>query len=726
MANFKGLRDISIPMSRFVCLTGHNNAGKSSLLQALVCFIEGKKLSSHYFYDPASEVVVTGTFEEIKDQDFEAIVDPEHRVRLRAGVVNHTVTFIRRYATDGTGRLRWIIKVPRDSRFSSEAVDEVLKGGRAGRTLADKLKAKFPELTDKFDVETKVADARALIQEFGDSLPPDQKTDREESVPTGIDASVRAFLPEVVYIPAVKDFSDDMKTKEGTSFGRLIGILLNAITPQLQNEEQAFRRLNEMLNIAIAEDGQPSDGRLEAIKLLESTVQQFVRENFPTVTISIQIPPPEIKTILSNARIFVDDGVKSDLEMKGDGLKRSIVFSLLRSYAKLRRHPEFSVGPGKGPRFLLLFEEPELYLHPAAQQVLFDALQVISQTDQVVVSTHSPLFFSAESTGTFVKLTKAPPSTNDHKPYSIAIPIDLSDVDQRFRFQIIGYETNNLAFFTSSVVLVEGICDYMVFPHLARTLNPDWCVRKLGISLCRVNGKSNIRHYRDFFDAFDVRVIVLADLDCLTDGFQHIGATEDCVRKRAGLLEQVDRVLCGYPQERSSSSTIKKIADSDEMKSRWEDLCQVYEKCLGQQATAAEVKQAGDKFFARQIAKNRRAVLEDAAHVKVQKLKHELLWMLRECDIYLLNRGTLETYFPTEISRQDKTAAALRFCERITTREQALGLCDQITVDPSGLRENELHWVFSRIFNDKSNSAADAALGTVSISMFTNIPTQEG
>ncbi|MCU0595604.1 MAG: ATP-binding protein, partial [Desulfobacterota bacterium] len=39
--NYKGLREIDIPLSRFVCLIGENNTGKSSVLQALSLFFSG-------------------------------------------------------------------------------------------------------------------------------------------------------------------------------------------------------------------------------------------------------------------------------------------------------------------------------------------------------------------------------------------------------------------------------------------------------------------------------------------------------------------------------------------------------------------------------------------------------------------------------------------------------------------------------------------------------------
>ncbi len=41
VSNYKGLRNTASPLSDFVCAIGENNSGKSSLLQALLLFING-------------------------------------------------------------------------------------------------------------------------------------------------------------------------------------------------------------------------------------------------------------------------------------------------------------------------------------------------------------------------------------------------------------------------------------------------------------------------------------------------------------------------------------------------------------------------------------------------------------------------------------------------------------------------------------------------------------
>ena len=531
--NFKGLFDLSTPLSRFVCLIGENNTGKSSLLQALLLFIDGRKLSKDVYFDPDQPITIAIKLEEINAADQALITNEEHRKRFSEILDSGSITFIRRYTTEGTSRLRWLGSVPSEGRFTQEFIKEFLKGKKPGKSFEEETKSTYPELADQVDSKTNQTRLSELLKQLVETIPDSQKELRELDLPSGIDNSIRPLLPEPIYIPAVKDLSDEIKTKDSTSFGRLLGILLNLIAPDLQKTEEAFGILNRKLNKSTDPSGEVIDNRLPAVKMIEDTVEKHVRENFPNVTLDIKIPPPEIKTVLSSARIWANDGVPGEIESKGDGLKRAVTFSILRTYVELRRSGGIdSSSSARSSSYLFLFEEPELYLHPIAQRILFDALGEIAKSHHVVVSTHSPLFFDPESTGTFIKLSKRTDLAIAPKPFSKALPIDLGVLDNKTRFQLVTFETNNAAFFCHTVVLVEGDSDYLVFPHVAKLMNPDWTAERKGLAFCRISGKGNIARYRDFFRAFDIRVAVISDLDCIIEGFEQLGANEVCKETR--------------------------------------------------------------------------------------------------------------------------------------------------------------------------------------------------
>lgn len=115
--NFKGLRDIGVPISRFVCLIGENNAGKSSVLQALLLFVEGRKLEPSMYFDPDLPISIAVVIEAISDSDLSLIPNAEHRDRFREILRDGKVTLVRRYEPSGSSRLRWIARVPIEVRF---------------------------------------------------------------------------------------------------------------------------------------------------------------------------------------------------------------------------------------------------------------------------------------------------------------------------------------------------------------------------------------------------------------------------------------------------------------------------------------------------------------------------------------------------------------------------------------------------------------------------------
>jgi putative ATP-dependent endonuclease of OLD family len=698
--NFKGLREISVPLSRFVCLIGENNAGKSSFLQALLLFVDGKKLESSLYFDPNLPVLISVRFENVSESDLDLIVNEEHRSRFREMLVGDAITLVRRYETGGTSRLRRIARVPLEERFKESSIDTLLKSKKPSSAFANEIASVYPEITAQLDSKTNQTTARALIDKLVRGVPDEQKEDFETDLPAGIDNTIRPILPEPIYISAVKDFADEIATKDSASFGKLLGILLNQIGPALEQAEQTFKVLRQNLNRIDQADGSVLDGRLDAVKNIEMVVQEYVRENFPKVELDIRIPPPEIKTVLSGAEIWVNDGVRGLIESKGDGLRRTVTFSILRAYVELRRLQKLpTTAPAGSSNYLFLFEEPELYLHPAAQGILFAALNEISKTNHVVVTTHSPLFFGPDATGTFIKLTKASDSAVAHKPFTKAHCVDLSGLDDKSRFQIISYETNNNAFFYNKVVLVEGDSELLVLPHFARMLNEDWTTERAGVGFCKLGGKGNISRYREFFKGFEVQVCIVGDLDCVLEGFEQLDPSVECLGIRERLFVSVDR----YAEAQNVDGIIrsKDIRDMQQSTTRqnlFKSLVEVITKHKDGKATAEEIRVAEEQFFSDRITSKRRQVLEQCDDPEILELKRDLLRRLRDQDVFILERGTIEKYYPDGVNGVDKPSKAIDVCARTTSREHVTRLCDNIVGGQPGDEGKEFAVIFSAIF----------------------------
>jgi len=83
------------------------NAGKSSLLQALLFFINGAKLTKAEFYNPGKDIVITARLNCVTERILAKLTE-EHRTKIAPFVKDESIVPARRYALDGTSKLRVI------------------------------------------------------------------------------------------------------------------------------------------------------------------------------------------------------------------------------------------------------------------------------------------------------------------------------------------------------------------------------------------------------------------------------------------------------------------------------------------------------------------------------------------------------------------------------------------------------------------------------------------
>lgn len=265
--NFRGLKNIDLTPSQMNCVIGENNAGKSSVLLALKLFLNGSKVNLNDYYDSSQPIIIEVTFNSITENDLLKIVDEEHRSRIRNLIYDNEIKFQRKYDPHLSSELLCYKKVPINEIYNENWYNENLKG-KAGSALKEFMKQIY-FLNDEqiSDIRTQ-ATAKEIIEQIANTLNGDDLHYVWGSLPTGINV-VSPLFPEPIYIPAVKDFSDETKTKETTSFGKLVKILFSQIEASKEfNEIQtAFETLNKMLNrqiITSEEHETIIDNRLES------------------------------------------------------------------------------------------------------------------------------------------------------------------------------------------------------------------------------------------------------------------------------------------------------------------------------------------------------------------------------------------------------------------------------------------------------------------------------
>ena len=673
--NFKSLRNQIFEPTRFSCLVGENNAGKSSVLQAVATALNRQaQLAASQYYDPHSPVEFEFCLADVDDRDLDRIA-VENRERIANLCVDRTLTFCARYVLGEKVSFTAKRLMPADPRYRPEAIEVTFEGCRGLAAIRSVFDNSFPEFADHLPDPgfTTQRDAKAFLYEQIARLPREKLVLDECPLPSGISASITALLPEPIYIPAVKNLSDELKTTQSTSFGRLLGLLLDDMAPDLGNISESLSALNAMFN-RVVEGETVIDRRHEKVRALESRVEAYLGENFPSAKVQLHIPPPELKTILNAAQIFIDDGSRDLVDSKGDGIKRSLTFALLQAFVHhMDEQAANAEQNGITPRPLLfLFEEPELYLHPKSQRVLFATLGRISQTHQVVVTTHSPLFFEPGVTASFVRVAKR---AADPKPEGVLYPVNFELSQQSAEtFRLARFEHADAAFFSQRIVLFEGESDDAYFRHVAKLLNPEWDFARRNIALVRVSGKGNFKKFRSFFESFGIEVKIVADLDALFDGYQHLGASPVSADIRSGVLQQLDlRVQALSIRAEPSASQVQRHVQHATWRARYETAKKALREVERTGQAAPEVIALIDGLFTWEQDISRLKVCNEdpqAAQALVP-----LLDSLRAQGICVLAKGAIEDYYPAGApGAGPKPDRALAACSLLQTTEAALAL----------------------------------------------------
>lgn len=400
--NFRACRDVSFPLEGYTPLVGQNNAGKSTILQAIEWVLKPKALPRTDFCDPQRPLEVAACIEGVTAEVLERIPEQKHRKAIEP------------YCREG--RL-WI---------------RVTATG-----------------TGKKDVQQQVWD---IEQYPGDGLP-----DHWRDYPTGLPQAVSALLPEPLVVQAMHDLGEDLgKAKAGTT---IKGLLDEIMGPLLATHAELNTALDTIRQVLSA-DG---DNRSEHLQQFDTDATDALTHFFPGLALDLDLQVVDVKEFFKAGDLHVTDKTTGDrrrFDQMGTGAQRAIQMALIRYLAGTRKDDD-----PRAARRLLLIDEPELYLHPQGIRRLRQALASLSGGGfQVIFSTHSPLMLSRDNAADTVIVGKsAEQGVTTQKPLRHAVEEALNNAESQSRTL---FELSNLAdiYFADRVVLCEGKTDRRLLP----------------------------------------------------------------------------------------------------------------------------------------------------------------------------------------------------------------------------------------------------------------------
>jgi len=209
--------------------------------------------------------------------------------------------------------------------------------------------------------------------------------DKEYKNEAGIDAPVKKLF-ETNFVWADTNPNDQASFGATTICGNLLKEIAKSFT-----ETEDYKGFSEKFHATFNTE---DSGLRKELKAIEEKTQDIFREQFGDARISFHFNELDINTFFKNTNIELDDGVNTSMEEKGSGMQRAVALALLQVYAEeLTKHPE--KDDARKP-FFLFIDEPEICLHPKAQEKLLDALLELSKTKQIFLTTHSPYFLATK------------------------------------------------------------------------------------------------------------------------------------------------------------------------------------------------------------------------------------------------------------------------------------------------------------------------------------------
>ena len=186
------------------------------------------------------------------------------------------------------------------------------------------------------------------------------------------------------------------------------------------------------------------------------------------------------------------------------GLYRNLIFEIFCSLAQYSKKNEHSILENT----LILFEEPELYLHPQKQKELFSNICILTKLgNQIYVSTHSNNFINLHMYKSICIVRKE--EKIGTKAFQFKGYLFSGDEIKNFNMNYWINPDRSEIFFAKKVILVEGQTDKIVLGYLSKRLG----IYKYDYSILECGSKSLIPQFIKLLNVFKIPYVAVYDRD---------------------------------------------------------------------------------------------------------------------------------------------------------------------------------------------------------------------
>lgn len=488
--NYKSIKDsgeIEID-NRIMAFIGQNNAGKSAILDAIQCvFPSVKKVvsKSDFHKGTHDNIEITVWFNGLTDDYIE------------------------------------------DKLFS----DAIFKLVDRARKLEDDNETKAENAWKKVEEtrEQKLAEAKELYQIADDSMCIKLVITNADKMGTKyyVDADsvkeikeieLKKILPILKVIPAIRDPKNESTAGANSYLKELISMLDDDMATSISiagNDTVSYRQLNDI----IAEES------AKRCKSISSSITEYYNEaigvNEFEVIVSSDVNISKGTTYYTKI-LDKSTNIESDILNCGTGYQSMIILSILEAYVKLAQ---------KRTEYILIIEEPEVYLHPSLQRKMIDTLLMISLNNQVVFSSHSPITVGKMERHQ-IKLVKR--ESGEAKLFDITV----SEVIEE-----LGIRADDILV-NKGIVFVEGKDDKAVIECILNKIHPGASDE---INILVTGNCENLKFFANaellINNKFDVPFLIIRDSDGMSVEERKNGLLNDIIKFGRDLSEeQIEKI----------------------------------------------------------------------------------------------------------------------------------------------------------------------------------------
>lgn len=191
-------------------------------------------------------------------------------------------------------------------------------------------------------------------------------------------------------------------------------------------------------------------------------------------------------------------------EYTSRGLYRNLIFEI---FCSLAQHSK-ELGSSILKNSLILFEEPELYLHPQKQKELFHNICILTKLGtQIYMTTHSNNFINLHMYKSICIVRKE--HNIGSKTFQFKGYLFSGDEIKNFNMNYWINPDRSEIFFAKKVILVEGQTDKIVLGYLSKKLG----IYKYDYSILECGSKSLIPQFIKLLNVFKIPYVAVYDKD---------------------------------------------------------------------------------------------------------------------------------------------------------------------------------------------------------------------